>query len=56
MKMIPIKKIRQLKEYFPRKPEVSMAFLFGSYVKGRAFYDSDVDIAVYFKPKTRRLE
>lgn len=33
-----------------------MAFLFGSYAKGQAFFDSDVDIAVYFKPKTRRLE
>ena len=33
-----------------------MAFLFGSYVKGQAFSDSDVDIAVYFKPKGKRLE
>lgn len=33
-----------------------MAFLFGSYSKGQAFFDSDVDIAVYFKPKERRLE
>lgn len=33
-----------------------MAFLFGSYVKGQAIFDSDVDIAVYFKPKERRLE
>ncbi len=33
-----------------------MAFLFGSHAKGQALFDSDVDIAVYFKPEERRLE
>ena len=33
-----------------------MAFLFGSQVKGQALFDSDVDIAVYFKLEERRLE
>ena len=27
-----------------------MAFLFGSHAKGQVLFDSDVDIAVYFKP------
>lgn len=56
MKKISAKEVHLLKEYFSGKPEVSMAFLFGSYAKGQAFFDSDVDIAVYFKPKARRLE
>ncbi len=33
-----------------------MAFLFGSYAKGRATQESDIDVAVYFYPKTNRLE
>lgn len=56
MKKISTTKVRLLKKYFSGKPEVSMAFLFGSYTKGQALFDSDVDIAVYFKPKERRLE
>lgn len=53
---ISLSKVRLLKKYFSENPGVSMAFLFGSYVKGQAIFDSDVDIAVYFKPKERRLE
>ncbi len=56
MKKISATKVRLLKEYFSGRPEVVMAFLFGSYAKGQALFDSDVDIAVYFKPKGRRLE
>ncbi|MBF8277415.1 MAG: Polbeta protein [Candidatus Brocadiaceae bacterium] len=33
-----------------------MAFLFGSYAKATAHRESDVDIAVYFRPKTKYLE
>ena len=33
-----------------------MAFLFGSYAKGRATLESDLDVAVYFYTKTNRLE
>jgi predicted nucleotidyltransferase len=33
-----------------------MAFLFGFHAKGQVLFDSDVDIAVYFKPEERRLE
>jgi len=49
-------KIKLLKKYFLENPEISMAFLFGSRVKGQVLFDSDVDIAVYFKPGDRRLE
>jgi len=33
-----------------------MAFLFGSYVKGQTHAHSDIDIAVYFKPKEKGIE
>ena len=49
-------KIDSLKDYFAGRPEVSMAFIFGSYVNDRQTSESDVDIAVYFKPKTAALE
>ena len=42
-------KIKKLKEFLHSRPEVSMAFIFGSYAKGRMTEDSDFDIAVYFK-------
>lgn len=41
------KKIKLLKDYFKKQPEVLMAFVFGSYVKGFAMEESDIDIAVY---------
>lgn len=40
--------IPKLKDYFLKREDVEMAFLFGSYAKGRAHTESDVDIAVYF--------
>jgi len=48
--------MRKLKDYFEKCDDVVMAFLFGSFAKGQAVYDSDVDIAVYFKPEKRRIE
>src|SRR4030042_1601150 len=46
----------RLKDYFKRREEVLMAFLFGSWSKEQAGIESDMDIAVYFKPKTNSLE
>lgn len=42
---------REFKCYFETRNDVVMAFLFGSWSKGRARKESDVDIAVYIKPK-----
>lgn len=47
------KEIRELQEYFLKRPEVSAAFLFGSMGKGRGGKISDWDIAVYFRPQDR---
>jgi len=42
--------IQKLKEYFEKRPEVVLAFLFGSRIKGKERTSSDWDIGVYFKP------
>ena len=42
--------VTRLRGYFDERDEVAMAFLFGSWAKGRQRSDSDVDIAVYFRP------
>ncbi len=41
--------LNKLETYFKSLEDVSFAFLFGSYASGKAFKESDVDIAVYFK-------
>ena len=50
-KLLPI-----LKDYFSTQDDVEMAFLFGSTAKGTETINSDVDIAVYFKPKSGKTE
>ena len=49
-------KIQQLKEYFEKRDDIVMAFLFGSQAKERTHRHSDWDIAVYFKPEVERVE
>jgi uncharacterized protein YutE (UPF0331/DUF86 family)/predicted nucleotidyltransferase len=46
-----LEKIKLLKEYFEKNPEILMAFLFGSQAKNLARGSSDWDVGVYFKPK-----
>lgn len=41
--------IAALKDFFSRRDDVSLAFLFGSQAKGIAVKRSDVDVAVYFR-------
>jgi len=48
--------IKKLKEYFKKRADVVMAFLFGSQANKRAHSGSDWDIAVYFKPKESAVE
>lgn len=47
---------QKLKDYFEKREDVVMAFLFGSQVSKRAHSGSDWDIAVYFKPEVERVE
>jgi uncharacterized protein YutE (UPF0331/DUF86 family)/predicted nucleotidyltransferase len=46
-----LEKIKLLQEYFEKKSEVSMVFLFGSQAKGLAVDSSDWDVGVYFTPR-----
>ncbi|MDI6793268.1 MAG: nucleotidyltransferase domain-containing protein [bacterium] len=48
--------VTKLKGYFEERDDVIMAFLFGSWAKGAGGIDSDMDIAVYFKPRKGVLE
>jgi predicted nucleotidyltransferase len=48
--------IKILKEYFEKRDDVLMAFLFGSFAKARLHSESDIDVAVYFRPKSNYLE
>lgn len=50
------KKIKLLKEYFSRRSEVLMAFVFGSQAKKKAGKISDWDIAIYFQPCSKEIE
>lgn len=49
-------KIEKLKEYFEKRDDVVMAYLFGSQANGATHTDSDWDIAVYFKSETELVE
>lgn len=49
-------KIELLKDYFSRRLDISMAFVFGSYAKEQQISESDFDIAVYFVPEGRAIE
>ena len=54
--IIPVNNIKSLKRYFGKREDVLMAFLFGSGARNALTLDSDLDIAVYFTPKGRRVE
>lgn len=49
-------KIQKLKEYFEKREDAVMAFLFGSQAEDRAHASSDWDIAVYIASKDKRVE
>lgn len=48
--------IQRLIEYFERRADVAMAFIFGSRAKARDHNGSDWDIGVYFNPISGSLE
>jgi len=45
-----------IKNYLISRPEVIMAFVFGSVAADSAGSESDLDIAIYFNPTQQRLE
>lgn len=49
-------KLEKLKKFLNTRNDILMAFLFGSYAKDLTHRESDIDIAVYFKPKSDEVE
>ena len=45
--------LTELKNYFSNRTDVAFSFLYGSYARGTAHSESDIDIAVYFYPAER---
>ncbi len=45
-------KIKKLEDYFSKRDDVALAFVFGSRAAGRQKPSSDWDIGIYFKPKS----
>lgn len=45
--------LTELKNYFSNRTDVAFSFLYGSYARGTAHSESDIDIAVYFYPGER---
>ena len=56
LKEIANRIIEELGNYFEKRDDIVMAFLFGSWAKGHEGTESDIDIAVYFKPENNILE
>lgn len=56
MKTEKNKKIKLLKDYFQKKPEVIMAFVFGSQAKGLAGEESDFDVAIWLADKDKESQ
>jgi predicted nucleotidyltransferase len=48
--------IGKLKNYFESRDDIAMAFLYGSWAKGQEGIDSDVDIALCFRPRDGIVE
>ena len=51
-----IMNLRKIKDYLLKRQEICMAFVFGSEANRSAGLESDLDIAVYFKPTGREIE
>jgi len=49
-------KIDKLRAYFSSHQDIVIAFVFGSYAKNQQTEESDLDVALYFKPQTKSLE
>ncbi len=49
-------KLPLLKNYFEKREDVLMAYLFGSYEKKTAGSESDLDIGIYYKPRGKSIE
>ena len=51
-----IKRLEKLKVFLKTKDNILAVFLFGSYAKDLIHRESDIDIAIYFKPENNEIE
>ncbi|MFH1957308.1 MAG: nucleotidyltransferase domain-containing protein [bacterium] len=49
--MIVKNRIKPLKEYFQTRPEIVMAYIFGSYAKERVMSEKDMKLEIFFVAK-----
>ncbi len=49
-------RLEKLKKFLDAKNNILMAFLFGSYARDLTHRESDIDIAIYFKPENNEVE
>ena len=49
-------KIKLLKDYFAKRDDVLMAFVFGSYARGQEIPESDFDVAIYLKQEEKEAD
>ncbi len=50
------KKIESLRDYFAKRDDVLMAFVFGSYASGKETPESDFDVAIYLKQEKKETD
>lgn len=43
--------VKKIVDYFSQKPEITVVYLYGSYARGEADGESDIDLGVVFKEK-----
>lgn len=46
--------LRKIRQYFANKPEVIAVYLYGSYARGDAKKDSDIDLGIIFRKKENK--
>lgn len=53
MKISP-KELTKIRNYFKKQPAVAAVYLYGSFVRGEARRDSDIDLGVVFSKKNQK--
>ncbi len=54
--MTDVKIFEKLRQYLEKDPEVIFAVIFGSYARGEAKKDSDIDLGIFFSRPPEGLE
>lgn len=55
-KTAPLPKLKQIALIFDRYPDIQAVYLFGSFASGRAYVESDLDLAIVPRPNAKLLD